>query len=55
MKIHAWIVYQQLLPIIKHDIDNKMLPDAAQYSYTSHPYLKDSFELFHYPEMADLK
>ena len=44
-RIRAWIVFEELVPLLKEDIENGRLPRPNRVNYTQHPYLTDNVEI----------
>jgi hypothetical protein len=44
-RIRAWIVFEELVPLLKEDIENGRLPRPNRVNYTQHPYLTDKVEI----------
>lgn len=39
-RIRAWLVFESLIPLLKNDIDQEILPRPARLNYRVHPYLE---------------
>jgi hypothetical protein len=38
-RIRAWLIFEELLPLLKKDIESGRLPQPARLNYTEHPYI----------------
>ncbi len=48
-RIKAWLVFESLVPLLKQDIDNGVLPRPAKLNYTEHPYIKPGYKVKELP------
>jgi hypothetical protein len=44
-RIRAWIVFEELVPLLKEDIENGRLPRPSRVNYTQHPYITDKVKV----------
>ncbi len=43
-KIRAWLNFEGLVPLLKRDIENGVLPKSGTMDYTRHPYIKPLYQ-----------
>jgi hypothetical protein len=44
-RIRAWIMFESLVPLLKQDIENEILPRPAVFKYRQHPYIQPEYEI----------
>jgi hypothetical protein len=44
-RIRAWLIFEDLLPLLKKDIETGRLPQPARLNYTEHPYLTPDYTI----------
>jgi hypothetical protein len=44
-RIRAWIMFEALVPLLKQDIENEVLPRPAMLKYKQHPYIKPEYDI----------
>jgi hypothetical protein len=44
-RIRAWIMFESLVPLLKQDIENGILPRPAVMKYRQHPYISSDYKV----------